>query len=729
MSRFLATALAVLAWSATGFAQSPNWANWPSEGPPRPLPAHDVSYPPYEVRTLPNGLQVVAVLHHEQPAVSIRMLVRAGAAQDPAGKPGVATLAASLLDQGTTTRNARQIADTIDTIGGAMGAGSGADLTFINAVVMKDSFDLALNLMSEVVRNPAFAPEEIERQRQQLLSSLRVSYEDPDYIAGVVFDRLVYGFHPYGLPNSGTPASIAAITRDDLITFHQTYFAPNNTVLAIVGDVTTKEAFEGVERVFGNWARKEVPEPRPTDPPDPTRRLIVIDKPGAVQTEIRVGHVGIPRKHPDYMALNLAVKILGGEGSNRLHRVLRTERGLTYSASADMEALKTSGEIVAETDTQSPTSVEALRLIVDEFWNLQRERVDERELADAQAYLAGSFPLTIETPDAIAMQILNALFYGLDPKEVETYRERMNAVSVDDIQRVARAYLRPDRLSIVLVGDAAAFADELQGGGFGQYERVAVGDLDLSAADFRRASAGAPAKPAARAPALPIAAVPADEAARARKLLDRAIIAKGGLEKLQAIKTVTASSATTLVTPDGPVQADTVTYIEYPDRFRVEAQLPMGEVVQTYAAGEAWIKNPAGIRSAPPEVTKDFEQSVKRDLIPLLLSAARGELTVRPVAGKEPASQAVEVSAPDLTPVTLDIDAVTGFVTRQAYTSTGPSGEQLTEELFSDYRPVDGLLVAFKALVKRDGATVIERLVKDYRYNVSLDPALFKKPS
>ena len=166
--------------------------------------------------------------------------------------------------------------------------------------------------------------------------------------------------------------------------------------------------------------------------------MIVVNKPDAVQTEVRVGHIGIPRNHPDYMALNLAIRILGGEGSNRLHQVLRTERGLTYGAQANMDTLKESGDFEAETNTRSDATGEVLRLIVDEFWRLQRERVGERELDGAKAYLTGSFPLTIETPEAIAMQVVNALFYGLPLDELQNFRERVNAVTPDDIQRVAQ---------------------------------------------------------------------------------------------------------------------------------------------------------------------------------------------------------------------------------------------------------------------------------------------------
>ena len=320
----------------------------------------------------------------------------------PPGKRGVAELVAHLLDQGTTTRSAQQIAEQIDFIGGALGTGSGTDLTFVNAVVMKDSFAFGMDLVADVVRNPAFAPEEIERQRERAISSLKVSDEDPDYVASVLFDRLVYGFHPYGLPGSGTPETLMSITQDDLRLFHKQHFVPNNMILAIVGDVTSEEAFAQAERAFGKWARGEVPLWKPIDPPPPTRRLIVVDKPDAVQTEIRVGQLAIPRKHADYLAWDLAVKILGGEGANRLHRVLRSERGLTYGAEADTQAMKQAGDFVAETNTRTETTGEALRLTVEEFAKLQRQRVSERELGDAQAYLAGSFPLTIETPNDIA---------------------------------------------------------------------------------------------------------------------------------------------------------------------------------------------------------------------------------------------------------------------------------------------------------------------------------------
>ncbi len=480
---FVASLLALV----TGFAPAgAQVTSWPAENPPRPLPSRPVSFPPYELRTLPNGMQVIVVMHHEQPEVTMRLLVRAGAAYDPPGKSGTAALVASLLNQGTTTRSAREIADAIDSIGGALNTGAGSDLTSGTVLVMKDSFDVGMNMLADVIRRPAFAPEEINRQRTQTIQSIGVSLENPDFIARAVLNRLIYGFHPYGFPDSGMPDTIAKITREDLREFHRRYFAPNNSILAVVGDVAADEAMAAATKAFGDWERQAVQPPSLPEPPKPTRRVVVIDKPDSVQTAVRVGQLAIPRKTPDYMSMDQAIRILGGEGSNRLFRVLRSERGLTYSASADLNPMLLAGDITAETDTRTEATGEAVRVIVDEFTRLQRERIGDGELAGAQAYMTGSFPLTIETPGAIARQVVNAVLYDLSLDELRTYRQRANAVTPDDVLRVARNYVQPDRLSIVMVGDAARFKDQLGKAGFGSYELIPLSSLDLSAADLKK---------------------------------------------------------------------------------------------------------------------------------------------------------------------------------------------------------------------------------------------------
>src|SRR4030095_9673599 len=267
---------------------------------------------------------------------------------------------------GTPTRSAQEIADAIDSIGGTVDTGAGTDSISTQVLVMKDSFAVGMELLADMVRRSTFPPEEIDRQKEQITSTLQVNLEDPGFIADAVLNRLIYGAHPYGLPGTGLPESIARISHADLRGFASTYFAPNNCILAIVGDVEDGEAMAAAERVFGDWARQAVPVQVLPPPPKPARRVIVVDKPDAVQTAVRVGQLGVPRKTPDYMALNQTIRILGGEGSNRLYRVLRSDRGLTYSASADMNAMLLAGDFTAETDTRTEATGEVVKLIVDE---------------------------------------------------------------------------------------------------------------------------------------------------------------------------------------------------------------------------------------------------------------------------------------------------------------------------------------------------------------------------
>jgi zinc protease len=721
---------------------------WPAETPPRPLAAREVAFPPYEIRTLPNGLQVVAVVHHEQPVVSIRLIVRAGSALDPRDKLGLAHLTASLLDQGTTSQSAQQISDSIDFIGGAMGSGAGPDLTFVNLVVMKDSFDVGLRMLSDVARRPAFAQEEIERQRQQTISSLSVSFEDPGFVASAVFNRLVYGFHPYAMPDTGTPETLAAVTRNDLVAYHRQNFVPNNAILAIVGDVTADEAFAGVTKVLGDWERREIPPRTFTAPPDPTRRIVVVNKRDAVQTEVRVGHLGVRRNHEDYMPLNLAVRILGGEGANRLHQVLRTDRGLTYGAQADMDTFKDSGDFEAQTNTRNEATGEVVRLVLDQFYRLTRDRVGSRELADAKAYLSGSFPLTIEVPDAIATQVLNVLFFGLPVEELQSFRERVNAISVADIERVARSYLKPDRVAIVLVGRASAIAPQLRSLNLVPFETIEIENLDLTAADLKRAGrAGGTWRPALAGPAVPAGraggvgpgdmlayqrtqAIQAPDSAptdglTTRALLEKVIAAKGGLETLRRIRSIRA------VTSAPAARAEVTTYLEYPNRMRVESTLPSGSRIEVFDGKRGWVREGSQVHDVPDEAVRSLELTFKRDTVAMLLAADENRLTARRLpdvrASGGSVHHALELSSAELDPVVLYVEPKTYLIAKQVYVAPAP-GKPLVEEVFSDYKAVSGVMIAFTARVRTGGQQVYERRVSHIEINPAIDARLFARP-
>jgi zinc protease len=741
---------------------------WPSQRVPRPLAARDVKFPPYSVQKLSNGLQVVIVLHHEQPVVSLRLLVRTGSALDPTGKLGLASLTADLLDQGTTTRSAQEIADEIDFIGGIESTGAAMDLSYVRTVVMKDGLQVGMRMLADMARHPAFTESEIDRRRQRLLSTLLVDRDDPGYVADAVFDRLVYGVHAYGLPRTGTPETIAAITRQDLIDFHRRYFVPGNSILAIVGDVTSQGALDAAQDAFGDWPAAGVLPNDPVAPPRPAAKVVVINRPDAAQTEVRVGQIGIPRNSPDYLAMNIAMRLLGGEGSNRLHQVLRTERGLAYAAQADMNAFLRGGDFQAHTSTRSDATGEVIRLIVEEFWRLQRERVSEVELGGAKAYLTGSYPLTLETPDQIAVQVLNQLFYGLPLEQLQTFRDRVNAVTADDIQRVARAYLRPDRLAVVLVGNANAFASQLKRAGLNGIETLDLHDLDLTSADLRTSrvsqmdgpvGAGAagdvdatrrprcwaeaaeadrgtghvvlaayhPQEQSRRAPA-----ITPEEGARAKALLDAVVAAKGGVDRLRAIKSITARTKTTAAMPGGDREADTTTMLVYPDHVWVETRLPEGTVVQVYDGQHAWVRDPLGVHDVPAANARDMAASLQRDTVSVLLAAEDGRVRARALPDVKDTSgrlyRALELSSSGLEPMVLYIDRQTNLIAKQAY-ALGGQGQPLVEELFSDYRPVDGVQVAFTAAVERAGQRVLDRRITSIEFNRAVDPALFKRPA
>src|SRR5688572_28345500 len=449
------TSLLVFLAACSAQAQKP--------APPEPAPLAKVDFPAYEKRVLANGLTVYAIEHREQPIVALRLVITAGGVNDPVTLPGVASFTADLLNQGTRTRSATQIAEAIDQVGGTLEASADMESTTISAGVIKDNAALAFELMNDIVLNPAFAEEEIGRLQQQSMSGLVAAMEDPDFLADAVLERAMYGAHPYGHPEDGTVNSIPAIKRADLVKFHESFYAPNISALAIVGDLTTAEAFKLAEQWFGGWKKKEVPKTAETDPPGMTnRRIVVIDKPDAVQTEIRVGHPSVRRKDPDYFNLLVSSYVLGGGANSRLNQKLRVERGLTYGAYASIRPRKGPGSIYAVTETRTEKTLEALNLIFEQIEGLRATAVGGPELQNSKAFIIGSFPLSIELPTDQASRLTNVYLYDLGDDYLKTFRDRLAAVSAGDVLRVSKDKMSAQNAVVVLVGKAADFLKQVE---------------------------------------------------------------------------------------------------------------------------------------------------------------------------------------------------------------------------------------------------------------------------
>ena len=456
------------------------------QNPPSPQPLAKVEFPPYEERLLDNGLRVFALEHAEQPLLSVQLVIGGGGVNDPVDLPGLATFTTALLDTGTTTRSAQEIAESVDMAGGELSTRAAREAIIVSASVLKDSTGLAFELMTDIVLNPAFAPGEIERLRQQSGSGLVANLQDPDFIADAAFIVALYGTHPYAHPAGGTMDSNGRIGREDIVRFHETYFAPNTSALAIAGDLTPEEAFALAEEWFGAWERKDVPTPDVSKLDEfEGPKIVVIDNPDSVQTEIRIGQVTVVRKDPDYFPVLIASYVLGG-ASGRLMESLRVERGLTYGAYETIIPRKGPGSLYALTETRTEMTVEAVRLILDEIERLRQEPVPEDELQEVKAFLIGSFPLTIETPADLATRLANISVFDLGDDYLATYRDKLAAITSEDIARVARERITTEDIVILLVGRAETFLEEIEQ--LGSVQVIPMPMLDLGVPTLMKSS-------------------------------------------------------------------------------------------------------------------------------------------------------------------------------------------------------------------------------------------------
>lgn len=483
-SRLRTAAALIMAIQATILGATQETMKKKQSYPPVQEP-RDVHFPAFEQKTLANGLRVVVIEHREAPSVTVQMLLRAGKAFDPAAKAGLASATARLLREGTAARSSQQIAQAIDSIGGSLNTYGSLDSAGASLQVTSDQLDPGLDVLADVVLRPSFPADELERWRRQTLNGLQVQQEDAGYLADATFERAVFDGHPYGLPE-GTPDSVQALTRDDLVAFHREYYIPNQAIVAVVGDVKAADAFARMERAFGAWPRgkeHEIPKVETAQRGKP--RIVVIDMPDAVQSEIRLGQIGIAFTDPDAFAADVYNSVLGGGSSARLNQEVRDKRGLSYGAGSGFAKAVQPGSFQASTFTKTESTTQVLEVILDSLRDLEKTPVPAAELEARKTYLSGVFPMQIETPEGIAGKVLEAMKYGLGREYIESYRGRIDAVTAEQVRSFAERRIHPESALIVVVGNASAFLPDLQKK-LGQAEVIPYKELDLLRADLRR---------------------------------------------------------------------------------------------------------------------------------------------------------------------------------------------------------------------------------------------------
>jgi zinc protease len=460
----------------------------PPAGAPR-----EFLFPKAATKTLSNGLRVFVVADHSEPAVAVQLVIlSAGSTKDPKDMPGVAQMTANLLTQGTEKRSARDVAEAIDFIGGSLMAMAGKDSTTVSLDVVKKDINTGLDLMSDVVLHPSFKAEELERQRQQLLSGLTVQYSDPEYLATVVFNRVLYGGSPYGWPEEGTPQTVKQFEPAQFVKFHDANYAPNQSLLAFAGDVSPDEAFALAEKHFGAWPKLDITSGAPPVPESVSGLHIwLIDKPDAVQTQIRVGKLGIRRGDPNYIPVVVVNRIFGGGYNSRLNTEVRVKKGLTYSAYSSFSPHRYAGSFVVATYTRTAATVDATKLVVDLISKMSTGQVTQQELDFARDYLAGVYPIQSETAEQVAGRVLTVAAYDLPADYNNTYPERIRSVTADQVKEMAQKYLSAANLGLVLAGNVGAFRDELKKTfPNAQYEEIPFGQVDVLAPNLRAKANG-----------------------------------------------------------------------------------------------------------------------------------------------------------------------------------------------------------------------------------------------
>lgn len=409
---------------------------------------------------LDNGMVLLTSEQRALPIVSIELLIDAGSRYDEPARDGLANLTARLVTYGTKRRNAVQISDALDFIGASLSARASDDLVNISLTVLKKDLPTGLELLADILTSSVFPQEELNRQKQAIIAAIRAREENPGDIAQRRFNAALYPESPYGRPVEGTESSVKSLEQKNVKEFYERYYRPNRSIMAVVGDVSQQEMIEALNRALRSWRKRE-PSGQLLIPVAAGVSQVIRVNRDLTQANIIMGHDGVARGNPDYYAIQVMNYILGGGGfSSRAMDSVRNQRGLAYSVYSVFESEKSHGNFEFIMQTKNETAHEAIRIVRDEIRKMREQRVTERELNDAKNYLTGSFPLRLDTDRKVASFLAQVEFFQLGLDYPVRYAELIKKVTPEDIERVAKRYLRPDRLVTVIVGNQKKIGDK-----------------------------------------------------------------------------------------------------------------------------------------------------------------------------------------------------------------------------------------------------------------------------
>ena len=437
--------------------------------PPRPGRESELSFPKFFAKNFANGLKLFVVENHALPIVSIGFVVRGGSTFD--GKlPGLASITSELLAKGTRKRSATEIAEAIDYVGGSLSCNASWDECEVFSTVLRNHVETGVDILQDVVLNASFPEEEIERVKTQRFAALQQMKADPGYLADTLFASVVFGDHPYGKPSGGTEESVKAMNRADFIAFRKHLYTPKNSFMVFAGDIKPTEAEKLAARYFGKWKGKG--DQRTVLPAAKflsNGRVYIVDKPAAVQSALRVGGIGIARNDRNYLKAFVMNTLLGGYFSSRINQNLRDIHGYTYGSRSVFDARILPGLFAVSADVRNEVTDETIREIFKELDRIKKTVPSKEELEMVKNYLAGLFPIQLETPQQVARRVIALELYRLPQNYYKRYREDIHRVTAKDIRAAAEKYI-PPKLAIVLSGNSKEISPMLSK--FGKVEVV-----------------------------------------------------------------------------------------------------------------------------------------------------------------------------------------------------------------------------------------------------------------
>ncbi len=418
--------------------------------------AGGLKLPPHERRKLPNEMTLLLMERHELPLVSFRVIVSAGPVADPAGQEGLASLTAALLRKGTSTRSADQFSKQLDFVGGQFSTDVASDYASVSVQVMKKDTATGMDLLSDALLNATFPQEEVAKLVQQRVDAIKSDKDQALAVLPLYFNAFLYGTHLYARPRDGDEKSLPTITRDAVVKFYRADYTPANTILAVVGDFDRAEMERALSERFGSWTGRQAAA---VDLPDQAdvkgKRLLLVDKPDATQTYYSIGNVGVTRTNPDRVSIRVVNTVFGGRFASMLNTELRIKSGLTYGARSYFDQRKARGPFVISSYTRTETTEKAMDLTLEVVKRLHEKGFSQDELELAKSYIKGQFPPTVETSEQLASQLAQLEYYGLDEREIDDFYSKIDAMTLEDAQRVIRQYFPLDNLVFVVIGKAA----------------------------------------------------------------------------------------------------------------------------------------------------------------------------------------------------------------------------------------------------------------------------------